>query len=49
MTLNVVNCYMLTFCFGFDYVHIQVTDENKLKDVDNLWKEFETPEGANKM
>lgn len=27
----------------------KVLDEGKLKDVDNIYKEFETPEKANKM
>lgn len=27
----------------------QVIDEKKLQEIDNLWKEFETPEKANKV
>ena len=27
----------------------QVLDESKLQEVDSLWKEFQTPEKANKM
>lgn len=29
--------------------YLQVLDEKKLQEVDSLWKEFETPEKANKM
>lgn len=28
---------------------LQVLNEKKLQEVDSLWKEFETPEKANKM
>jgi len=28
---------------------VQVLDEQKLQQVDSLWKEFETPEKANKV
>lgn len=37
------NCVVLfLFC-------LQVLNEKKLQEVDSLWKEFETPEKANKM
>lgn len=29
--------------------YLQVLNEKKLQEVDSLWKEFETPEKANKM
>lgn len=35
--------------FFFFFVFTQVLDEQKLQQVDSLWKEFETPEKANKM
>ncbi|KAL4609032.1 nucleolar protein 58-like [Arapaima gigas] len=31
------------------YAIFKVLDENKLQEVENLWKEFETPERANKI
>lgn len=31
------------------YALFQVKDEGKLKDVSNLWTEFETPEKARSM
>lgn len=30
-------------------IYLQVLNEKKLQEVDSLWKEFETPEKANKM
>lgn len=30
-------------------IFLQVLNEKKLQEVDSLWKEFETPEKANKM
>lgn len=35
-------CFVCFFC-------LQVLNEKKLQEVDSLWKEFETPEKANKM
>lgn len=34
---------------GFFSFLLQVLNEKKLQEVDSLWKEFETPEKANKM
>uniref|UniRef100_A0AAZ3RSS5 Nucleolar protein 58/56 N-terminal domain-containing protein n=1 Tax=Oncorhynchus tshawytscha TaxID=74940 RepID=A0AAZ3RSS5_ONCTS len=31
------------------YAIFKVLDESKLQEVDSLWKEFETPEKANKV
>lgn len=36
----------MVVCCGF---FLQVLNEKKLQEVDSLWKEFETPEKANKM
>lgn len=36
-------------CSFFGVLFAQVLDESKLQEVDSLWKEFETPEKANKM
>ena len=32
-----------------NYVNLQLLDEKKLKQSDNLFKDFETAEGASKM
>lgn len=53
------SCVIFLFCFFFVVVVcggvffffslLQVLNEKKLQEVDSLWKEFETPEKANKM
>jgi len=40
---------MLSVYIKFVCVCVQLVDEGKLQEVDNLYTEFESPEKANKM